>query len=219
MYFKDRYDAGKHLATALKSYAGEDVLVLALPRGGIPVGFEIAQALKAPLDVLVVRKLGVPYHEELAMGALGPNDGIVLNQALIRQLGITEEQINTVLEKESRELNRRLKAFRGERPFPELSQKTVILVDDGLATGATAMAAVETLKRMQPKRLILAVPVCSPDAERMLTQHADRVICLVSPPEFGAVGSWYQDFRQTTDAEVHHLLEKAGQSRVAEVQS
>jgi putative phosphoribosyl transferase len=134
MYFKDRYDAGKHLATALKSYEGQDVLVLALPRGGIPVGFEIAQALNAPLDVL---ELGVPYHEELAMGALGPNDGIVLNQALIRQLGITEGQINAVLEKESRELNRRLKAFRGERPFPELSQKTVILVDDGLATGAT----------------------------------------------------------------------------------
>lgn len=211
MYFKDRYDAGKQLATALKQYEGHELLVLALPRGGIPVGFEIAQLLHAPLDVLVVRKLGVPYHEELAMGALGPNDVVVLNQALIRQLGITEEQINAVLEQENRELIRRLKAFRGDRPFPDLNQKTVILVDDGLATGATAMAAVETLKRMHPKKLILAIPVCAPDSERLLSQHVDRLICLASPPEFSAVGAWYQDFKQTTDAEASQLLEKARQ--------
>lgn len=208
MPFKDRQDAGKQLALQLLQYRDQEVLVLALPRGGIPVGFEIAQALQAPLDVLVIRKLGAPYQEELAIGALGPNHVVVLNVPLIQQLGITETQINHVIERESRELSRRLEAFRGDRPFPDLTRKTVILVDDGLATGATAAAAIVALKRMHPRKIILAASVCSPEAVRMLSPQVDSLVCLLTPRAFEAVGSWYQDFRQTTDMEVCRLLKE-----------
>ncbi len=204
--FKDRQDAGRQLGERLLPYAREDAIVLGLPRGGIPVAAEIARKLQAPLDVLVVRKLGAPGHEELAFGAIGPAGGITLNPDVVQLLGLCQSDIERVAAVERRELERREHRFRGRRPFPNLAGRTVILVDDGLATGATAMAAIGAVRHMQPRRIILAVPVGSAQAVSMLRPEVDELLCLVAPDDFRAVSLWYEHFNQTSDEEVIRLL-------------
>lgn len=208
--FKDRHHAGQVLARQLSRYAHRaDVLVLALPRGGVPVGFEIARALGVGLDVFIVRKLGVPGQEELAMGAIASGGGIVLNEEVVVQLGISQETIDSVAAAELLELQRREKAYRGERPPLNVAGKTLILVDDGLATGASMRAAAEALKQQGPARLIVAVPVSAKEVCRRLAHEVDEVVCAATPDPFRAVGQWYADFTQTTDQQVHTLLAQA----------
>jgi len=208
--FRDRVDAGRTLAAELGGYVGEaGVRVLALPRGGVPVAFEVARALRAPLDVFIVRKLGVPGHEEYAMGAIASGGTVVLSRDVIRGLGIDDATVQRVIELERRELARRERRYRGDRPPPDVAGRTVILVDDGLATGATMRAAVAALARQAPKRLVVAVPVAAPDTCDELRAEVDEVVCAVTPEPFHAVGLWYDDFSQTTDEEVHDLLEHA----------
>ena len=205
--FRDRADAGRRLAEKLTAYANRpDVLVLALPRGGVPVGGEVAQALGAPLDVFLVRKLGVPGCEELAMGAVATGGVRVLNDEIVRGLGISEREIDAAAARELQELARRDRLYRGDRPPPDVAGRTVILVDDGLATGATMRAAVQALRQQHPVRIVVAVPTASPDTSEALKVEADDVICAMTPEPFFAVGHWYEDFRQTTDDEVRDLL-------------
>lgn len=205
--FRNRTDAGRRLAEKLAAYADRpDVLVLALPRGGVPVGFEVARALGAPLDVFLVRKLGVPGCEELAMGAVATGGGRVLNDEIVRGLGISEHEIDAAAARELQELARRARLYRGDRSPPDAAGRTVILVDDGLATGATMRAAVEALKQQHPARTVVAVPTASPDTCEALKAEADDVVCAMSPEPFFAVGHWYEDFTQTTDDEVRDLL-------------
>jgi predicted phosphoribosyltransferase len=209
--FRNRADAGRQLADKLAAYADRpDVLVLALPRGGVPVGYEVARALGAPLDVFLVRKLGVPGYEELAMGAVATGDVRVLNDEIVRGLGISGHQIDAVVERELPELGRRERLYRGGRPPPDVVGRTVILVDDGLATGATMRAAVEALRQQQPARIVVAVPTASPDTCEALKAEADDVVCAMTPEPFFAVGHWYDDFTQTTDEEVRELLARPG---------
>jgi predicted phosphoribosyltransferase len=205
--FHDRTDAGRRLAEKLAAYAGRpDILVLALPRGGVPVGYEVARALGAPLDVFVVRKLGVPGYEELAMGAVATGGVRVLNDEIVQGLGISEHEIDAAVARELQELARREQLYRGARPPPDVGGRTVILVDDGLATGATMRAAVEASRQQQPARTVVAVPTASPDTCEALKAEADDVICAMTPDPFFAVGHWYEDFTQTTDDEVRELL-------------
>jgi predicted phosphoribosyltransferase len=216
MFFRDRRDAGQKLASRLAAYADRpDVLVLALPRGGVPVAYEIAQTLHAPLDVFVVRKLGLPGHEEFAMGAVATGGVRVLNWDVVEQLNIPSNVIDAVTQGEQRELERRERAYRGVRPAPDVRGKIVILVDDGLATGSTMRAAVEALRQQQPARVVVAVPVASRETCAELRHEADEVVCLVTPEPFYAVGLWYQDFSQTTDDEVRALLETASRPEPA----
>jgi putative phosphoribosyl transferase len=216
MLFRNRTEAGRFLGRKLAAYAGRpDVSVLALPRGGVPVAYEVAQALGAPLDVFLVRKLGVPGHEEVAMGAIATGGVRFINEALVRQLGIPRDAIEKVAEIEQRELERRERAYRGSRPLPQVSGKTVILVDDGLATGATMRAAVEALARQNPARIVVAVPVAAPETCQELERVADDVICAVTPEPFVAVGRWYEDFSETSDEEVRALLAAAAQPQRA----
>jgi predicted phosphoribosyltransferase len=216
MRYRDRRQAGRFLAEKLGSYADRpDVLVLALPRGGVPVAFEVAQALGAPLDVFLVRKLGVPGHEELAMGALATGDVCVLNEDVIQTLDIPERIINAVAMQARRELMRREQAYRGDRPPPEIRGRTIILVDDGLATGSTMRAAVAALRQQQPARIVVAVPLGSPNTCTELRDEADEVVCALTPEPFHAVGMWYEDFSQTTDEEVHELLARAAEEHPA----
>ena len=208
--FKDRTDAGRRLANVLGAYADRsDVMVLALPRGGLPVGFEVAQALNAPLDVFVVRKLGLPWHEELAMGALASGGVRILDEDVIRAARVSEEDIRRVTAAEQIELERRERRYRGDRAFPDLAGKTVILVDDGLATGSTMRAAVAALREEKPGRVVVAVPVASPQTCDAFRSIADDIVCAETPEPFIAVGLWYEDFSHTTDDEVHDLLEKS----------
>jgi putative phosphoribosyl transferase len=208
--FRDRADAGRCLAKRLGKYQGSpDTLVLALPRGGVPVGFEVARALHLPLDVFVVRKLGVPGHEELAMGALAPGGVQFLNEPLIRELHIGTREIAQVTAQEAGELERRERVYRNGRPAPGICGRTVILVDDGLATGATMRAAVQALRRLQAARIVVAVPVGSPEACEELRGEADQVVCGITPDPFLAVGVWFQDFSATTDQAVRELLAQA----------
>jgi len=208
--FQDRAEAGRELAEKLVEYAGRtDVLVLALPRGGVPVGYEVARALEAPLDVFVVRKLGVPGHEELAMGAVASGGIWVLNEDVIQLLKLPSGMIEAVAARELQELERRERAYRGDRPPLELRGRTVILVDDGLATGSTMRAAVAAVRRLQPARLIVAVPTAAPSTCAELGLEADECISCITPDPFYAVGVWYEDFSQTTDQEVRDLLERA----------
>jgi len=208
--YADRFDAGRRLAERLAEYADrDDVVVLALPRGGIPVGFEVAQRLNAPLDVFTVRKLGVPSHKELAMGAIASGGIRVLNQDVVAQLQIPEWQIDQVAAAEQQELERREQAYRDGRPPVPVKDKTIILVDDGLATGASMRAAVQALRLMEPSAIIVAVPVGAPDTCELLRNDADAVVCAVTPENFMAVGRWYEDFSQTTDEEVRELLAQA----------
>lgn len=208
--FHDRTEAGRQLAQRLAAYANRpDVIVLALPRGGVPVAFEVARALGAPLDVFIVRKLGVPGHEELAMGAVATGGVRIINEPLVRALGIPEYVIDAVAAMEQQELERRERLYRGDRPPPDVRGRTVILVDDGLATGATMLAAIRAIRKMQPGRIVAAVPVASRDTCEALGNEADDMVCAVTPEPFYAVGQWYEDFSQTTDEEVRELLERA----------
>jgi predicted phosphoribosyltransferase len=209
--FRNRTDAGRRLAEKLAAYANRpDVLVLGLPRGGVPVGFEVARVLGAPLDVFLVRKLGVPGYEELAMGAVASGGGRVLNDEIVHGLGISEHEIDAAVARELEELARREQLFRGDRPPPDIEGRTVILVDDGLATGATMRAASQALRQQHPARIVVAVPTASPDTCEALKAEADDVICAMTPEPFFAVGHWYEDFTQTTDDEVRHLLRAKG---------
>jgi putative phosphoribosyl transferase len=208
--FKNRIEAGRLLAEELKSYANRtDVLILALPRGGLPVAFEVAQALGAPLDLMLVRKLGVPRQEELAMGAIAAGGTKVLNQDLVKSLNISDAALEAVISKEKRELERREHTYRGDRPVPEVGNRCVILIDDGLATGATMKAAVLALRQQQPAQIIIGVPVAPPDTVEELRKEADEIICLATPEPFYAIGTWYVDFSQTSDEEVRTLLARA----------
>jgi predicted phosphoribosyltransferase len=205
--FRDRREAGRELAVRLKKYAGRnDVVVLALPRGGVPVAFEVAEALGAPLDIFLVRKLGTPGHRELAMGAIASGGIRVLNDDVVRWLGISPEQIEAVAREEQRELERRQHAYlEGRAPQP-LEGRTVILVDDGLATGSTMRAAAQAIRQRDPAHVIVAVPVGARDTCREMEAFADEVVCTRTPEPFSAVGQWYLDFDQTTDDEVMDLI-------------
>ncbi len=212
--FADRREAGRQLAEALQPLAesSEDLLVLALPRGGVPVAYEVARALDAELDLLLVRKLGTPGQPELAMGAIASGGIEVLNPRVIQGLRIPEHLIQQVAREEYRELQRRETAYRGDRPPPKVEGRTVILVDDGLATGSTMKAAVEAVKSLRPARVVVAVPVAPPDTVRELESQVDQVVALLTPANFSAVGQWYLDFSQTSDDEVRELLRAAWHS-------
>lgn len=209
--FRDRVQAGQMLGEALQKYANrDDVIVLGLPRGGVPVAYEIAARLAAALDVFVVRKLGVPGHEELAMGAIATGGIRVLNEDVIWELGISESQVNAVTAREEKELLRREHLYRGHEVPPKIRDRTVILVDDGVATGSTMRAAVRALRLQRPLRIVVAVPTASRSAFVELEREADEVVALMCPENFAAVGQWYENFSQTTDQEVTSLLAKAG---------
>jgi erythromycin esterase-like protein/predicted phosphoribosyltransferase len=211
--FLDRRDAGRRLAQKIAGYSNRpDVLVLALPRGGVPVAYEVARALNAPLDVFVVRKLGVPGYEELAMGAVATGGVRVLNNEIVEGLGIPASMIDAVAARERQELARRERLYRDGRPQPDVRGRTVILVDDGLATGATMHAAIEALRQQGPERIVVAVPTASPDTCEEMKRRADEVICAITPEPFHAVGRWYQEFSQTTDEEVRELLARQNKS-------
>jgi putative phosphoribosyl transferase len=215
MAFRNRREAGRALASRLSRYADRpDVVVLALPRGGVPVAFEVAQALGAPLDVFLVRKLGVPGHEEVAMGAIASGGVRVLNDDVIRLVGIPMSAVEAVAAREGEELHRREMAYRGSRPAAAVADRTVILVDDGLATGASMKAAVAALRRERPASIVVAVPVAAAETCQEFRQEVEDVVCAVTPEPFMAVGAWYEDFSQTTDAEVQQLLEEAARAPV-----
>jgi putative phosphoribosyl transferase len=208
--FMNRSDAGKRLAEALSRREGlENAVVLALPRGGVPVGFEVAGILRAPLDVFVVRKLGVPGHEELAMGAIASGGVVVWNEDILRELHVSQDIIERVVAREREELKRRESAYRGDRPPIRIEGKTVLLVDDGLATGASMRAAVSAVHGHKPSRIVVAVPPGPPDTCDSFRASVDEVVCLITPRPFSAVGLWYADFSQTTDREVRELLDRA----------
>lgn len=203
----DRKAAGHELALALESYRNrENLVVLALPRGGVPVAAEIARHLGADLDLMIVRKLGMPGYEELAMGAIASGGARVMNQQVIHHGNISDEAIEKVAEHERRELERREHTYRGSRAWPELSSATVILVDDGLATGATMGAALESLKLYRPREIVVAVPVAPTDTINKLRSSADNIVCLETPDHFGSIGQWYGDFQQVSDDDVRQLL-------------
>jgi putative phosphoribosyl transferase len=205
--YRDRRDAGLALAAALSKYAREPrLMVLALPRGGVPIGYEVARALDAALDVFVVRKLGVPGHEEYAMGALASGGARVLRQDVISELKISAASLEAIVAKELRELKRREHAYRSHLPPLDVKTRTVILVDDGLATGSTMRAAIAGLKQLTPQRIVVGVPIAAPETCQELSREVDDMVCAATPQPFGAVGLWYEDFSQTTDQEVRELL-------------
>lgn len=211
--FKDRRDAGRKLAQLLKPYANRpDVVVLALPRGGVPVAYEVARALKAPLDVFLVRKLGLPGHEELAMGAIASGGVRVVNQDIIEALDIPPAVVEAVARREQAELERRERLYRGNRPPLDVRGKTVILIDDGLATGSSMRAAVAGLRALEPARIVVAVPTASPETCEAFESEVDELVCAITPQPFYSVGLWYDDFSQTSDDEVRRLLAEANQA-------
>ncbi|OEU44026.1 phosphoribosyl transferase [Methanosarcina sp. Ant1] len=208
--FNDRADAGKKLAKKLSEYANRsDVIILALPRGGVPVAFEVAKELNVKMDVFIVRKLGVPGNEELAMGAIASDNTRVLNEDVIRSFQIPQSVIDEVAVNELRELERRERLYRGNRPKPDISGSTVILIDDGLATGATMRAAAAAVKTKNPAKIVIAVPTAASDTCSAFENEVDKTICVATPEPFYGVGAWYEDFSQTTDKEVCELLNKA----------
>jgi putative phosphoribosyl transferase len=211
--FRDRQDAGRGLAGRLAGYRGESPIVFALPRGGVPVGYEIAHALEAPLDIFIARKLGAPGREEFGIGAVAQGGVRVLNERAVEALEIPEEYIERVAKQETEEIERRLLILRGDRPQPEVEGRTAILVDDGLATGVTARAAVEALRRRNPGRLVLAVPVCAARSVKLLRSEVDELVCLEAPSNLMAISLWYQDFYQVGDEQVVDLLERARRER------
>jgi putative phosphoribosyl transferase len=215
-YYRDRTHAGRELASKLLEYADRpDVLVLALPRGGVPVAYEVATALRAPLDVFIVRKLGVPGHEEYAMGAIATGGVRVLDERVVRTARVTRAELDAVTAAEQRELERRERQYRGDRPPPDVAGRTVILVDDGLATGSTMRAAVAALREEGAARVVVAVPIAPPDTCDAFRDVVDDIVCARTPEPFYAVGLWYEDFSQTTDDEVHELLDRAAASHSA----
>jgi predicted phosphoribosyltransferase len=209
-YFRDRSEAGRLLAAKLRAYANRsDVIVLALPRGGVPVAYEVASALRATLDIFLVRKLGVPGYEELAMGAVATGGVRVLNDEIVRGLRIPDYVIDAVAAWQLQELARRERLYRGDRPKPNVQKRVAILVDDGLATGATMLAAIQAVRQQQPAQIVVAVPTASPEACEEMKTEADDVVCAITPAPFHSVGLWYEDFSQTTDEEVRDLLARS----------
>jgi putative phosphoribosyl transferase len=208
MHFRDRADAGRQLGEALKLRYGDrpDVLVLALPRGGVPVAYEVSQILQAPLDIFVVRKLGVPGHEELAMGAIATGGAIVFNDEVVDNLSIPKSAIDRVIARERVELERREREYRGNHPPPDVAGKTILLVDDGLATGASMHAAVQAVRALGPAAVVIAVPAAAASTCSRLRPFVDDIVCLMTPEPFYAVSAWYDDFSQTTDEEVYSLV-------------
>jgi predicted phosphoribosyltransferase len=210
MLFADRVEGGKRLvgelARRLPRLRDEDPLVLAIPRGGVPVGYEVARAINAPLDLFIARKLGAPGHEELGIGAVAPGGTRFLDVDAIRALGVSDAYIEEVTQKELAELERRLRRFRGDRPPARMAGRSVVLVDDGLATGVTALASLAALRLEHPRRLVFAAPVCSIEGAQSVARQADDVVCVATPDRFFGVGAWYHDFTQTTDEEVVELL-------------
>lgn len=217
--FEDRRDAGRKLAAALGTQSDADTVVLALPRGGVPVAYEVACAIGAPLDVFVVRKLGVPGHEELAMGALASGGLIVLNDDIVQELQISAEVIADVAQAETHELTRREQAYRAGRPPLNVADKTAIVIDDGLATGATMRAAIRALRKGTPRQIIVAVPIAAPETCAEISSEADETVCAVTPQPFRSVGLWYRDFSETRDDEVRELLAKAWHAEPARTQA
>ncbi len=212
--FEDRRDAGRRLAAELRQYTGRpDVLVLGLARGGVPVANEVARALDLPLDVFIVRKLGVPGHEELAMGAIASGEVQVLDDRLIRTLHIPQGAVANVVTQERRELERRENAYRSGRIAPDVTGRTAILVDDGLATGASMFAAISALRTANPAKIVVAVPVAAPEVCSAMRRVADECVCVLTPAQLYGVGAWYTDFSQTTDGEVRTILEAAARRR------
>jgi putative phosphoribosyl transferase len=207
--FRDREDAGRRLAERLARYQGENPMIFALPRGGVPVGYEVARALKAPLEVFIARKLGAPNQPELGIGAVAQDGSRVLNESIVETIGVSKEYIERVAAEETKEAERRLKLFRGERPEPEVRERTVILVDDGIATGVTTRAAIVALRRRDPRRLVLAVPVCAAHTAESLRGEVDELVCLEAPSDLMAISIWYRHFEQTSDEEVIELLKHA----------
>ncbi|GIF02069.1 phosphoribosyltransferase [Paractinoplanes rishiriensis] len=217
MVFHDRIDAGRRLAAALTNFRGDEVVVLGLPRGGVPVAAEVARALRAPLDVIVVRKVGVPWQPELAMGAVGEAGAGVVSTGVVRLAGIKPEDLRTAQAHARVEVRRRLQALRGDRPPVDLSGRTALVVDDGIATGSTARVACQIARSQGAARVVLAVPVGAPEAVRVMSEVADEVVCLLCPEPFGAVGAFYDDFSLTTDHDVSTILDEALSSGVVSV--
>ena len=211
MRFRDRTDAGRQLAERLDEQHLSDPIVLALPRGGVPVGFEVATTLDAPLEVFVARKLGAPGQPELGIGAISEGDGVVIDRAAAQMFGVSPERLDALIATERQEVERRVQRYRGLRPIPNLEHRDVAVVDDGLATGVTAEAALRALQAHRPRRLVLAVPVCAPDTVDRLRALTDDVICVLAPNDLQAVGRWYEMFGQTSDEEVLDLLARAAQ--------
>jgi putative phosphoribosyl transferase len=207
--FRDREDAGRRLAERLARYQGENPVIFALPRGGVPVGYEVARALKAPLEVFIARKLGAPNQPELGIGAVAQDGSRVLNERIVEAIGVSEEYVQRIAVEEIEEARRRFKLFRGERPEPEVRERTTILVDDGIATGVTTWAAIAALGQREPRRLVLAVPVCAAQTAESLRGEVDELICLEAPSDLMAISIWYRHFEQTSDEEVIELLERA----------
>ncbi len=209
MHFRDRHEAGRLLAKELAWLRGQkNMIVLGIPRGGVVVAYEVAKELGAPLDVYITRKIGAPHNPELAIGAVASDGTLVLDDDLVRRMGAPDDYVQEETERQRKEIERRLAAYRGSRPEPELQDKTVILVDDGIATGATVLASLRALKQRKPAQLILAVPVGPADTIKLMSQEADRVVCLYTPRIFWAVGAFYAVFDQTSDAEVIQLLQE-----------
>lgn len=208
MLYKDRCDAGQQLVKKLLKYKDENPIIIALPRGGVVLGYEVAKALNAPLDVIVARKLGAPYQPELGIGAIAPFGVRILNTGLVRSLEIAELQIEEIIEKETKEMNRRIELYRGANPPFDLQGQTIIIVDDGIATGISDKAVVLSIKELCPKKIILAVPVCPPGTAEKF-EDVDEFICLAQPPDFYAVSAFYENFEQVSDEEVINLLKKA----------
>jgi putative phosphoribosyl transferase len=208
--FRNREQAGHALAERLKAYANRsDVVVLALPRGGLPIGVEVAAALRVPLDVFVVRKLGTPGQPELAMGAIASGGVRVLNDDVLKVLNLTSDAVDRVARAEQQELERRERLYRGDRPLPALADRVVILVDDGLATGSTMRAAVKAVRQHRPGKVVVAVPAGAAETCEEFRQEVDEIVCIIAPASFQAVGSWYEEFPQISDREVRDLLEKS----------
>lgn len=213
--FHDRADAGSQLAPLLEHLRGENPIVLALPRGGLPVAYEVARALRAPLDVLNVRKLGVPWHEELAMGAIGTGGVRVLNEEILAAAGIQKTTLEEATELQRVELDRRERLYRGGRPAPSLRGRTVVLVDDGIATGATVRAAIAVVRAQKPARLVLAVPIAQDSVVRALAREVDELVCVTQPDDLYAIGVWYESFPQLTDHDVQTILARADAEQAA----
>jgi len=211
MIFENRLEAGRRLAARLECYRGPDTIVLAIPRGGVVVGYQVASALGVPLDVVIPRKIGAPGQPELAIGAIG-DDVSALDEDTIRYLGVSEAYIRDEIERQRREIERRWRLYHGDRPFPNVEGETVILVDDGVATGYTTIAAARTIRKRNPAKLVLAVPVAPPESVARLRPEVDELVVLETPEPFFSVGSWYYEFEQTTDEEVIDLLRRAEES-------